>query len=73
MLAAWRAGLTDKRAQRLADDWAHWRHVAAEVLGRHGGATERDFLLEQERTVRDRGVRKACRTAIDAIDHRTSK
>jgi hypothetical protein len=72
-LAAWRTGLTDTRAQHNVDDWAHWRHVAAGVLGRHGGADERAFLVEQERTARDRGVRAACRAAIDAIDHnRTS-
>ncbi|MCE9576083.1 MAG: hypothetical protein K8W52_23225 [Deltaproteobacteria bacterium] len=71
-VAAWKAGLADRRAgrARYADDLARWRHAAARTLGRLGGADERAFLDEQAKSARDRGVRRACAVASVAIGKR---
>ena len=72
LIVAWKAGLADKRAGKanVADDLARWRHAAARALGAHGGADEKAFLDEQVKTIKDRGVRKECQAASDAIAKR---
>jgi hypothetical protein len=72
VVAAWQAGLADKRAKKAfyAEDLARWRHAGARILGKHGGAAERAFLDDQVQTLGDRGVKKACRAASAAIAKR---
>jgi hypothetical protein len=72
VVAAWRAGLADKRARKAfyTEDLARWRHASARILGKHGGAAEKAFLDEQAQTLGDRGVKKACRAASEAIGKR---
>jgi hypothetical protein len=40
------------------------------MFAKLGGATERAFLDEQAKTIKDRGLRKAIAKAIAAIDKR---
>ncbi len=67
--AAWQAALADKRATqpRHAHTFLVWRHAAVAIFAKLGGATERAFLEEQAKTVRDRGLAKAINKAIAAI------
>lgn len=55
------------------NDWAAWRGSAARALAA-GGADARTFLVDQIATPKlDRGVKRACQAAIDAIDKRAAK
>jgi hypothetical protein len=55
------------------NSWAAWRGTAARALA-SGGVDARAFLVEQIATPKlDRGVKRACQAAIDAIDKRAAK
>jgi hypothetical protein len=70
--ATWTAALADKRATQAkhTHNWTVWRHAAIGMFAKLGGATERAFLDEQAKAVKDRGLRKAIAKAIAAIDKR---
>jgi len=55
------------------NDWAAWRGAAARALA-FGGTDARAFLAAQVAAPKlDRGVKRACQAAIDAIDQRAAK
>ncbi len=70
--AAWQAALGDPRVakKKHAYVWAVWRRGAVDLFAAVGGAAERAFLQEQLVTTKARGLAKAMRRAIAAIDAR---
>lgn len=70
VIAAWQAGLVDKRLSRQAHEWARWRRAALRILEGHGGANERAFLAGQLPSMTGKSLRQATEAAIAAIDRR---
>ena len=70
VVAAWKAGLVDKRLPRHAHEWARWRRAALRILEHHGGPAERTFLAAQLPSITGKSLRQAIQVAITAIDQR---
>lgn len=70
--AAWQAALGDPRLakKKHAYVWAVWRRGAVDLFAALGGAPERAFLQEQLVTTKARGLAKAMRRSIAAIEAR---
>lgn len=75
IVIAWWKQLAPDLAKRERDadamnDWAAWRVLAAQALAA-GGDAARAFLADQIAQPKlDRGVKRACQRAVDAIDAR---
>jgi hypothetical protein len=70
--AAWQAALGDPRLakKKHAYVWAVWRRGAVDLFAALGGAPERAFLQDQLAATKARGLARAMRRSIAAIDAR---
>ncbi len=71
---AWEAALADKRSKQTRHEHTFkvWRHAALRLFGVLGGAEEKAFLEGQQAAIKDRGLQKAFKKAIAAIDQRSA-
>lgn len=69
---AWQAGLADARAakKKHAHAWGVWQRDAVTLFERLGGAEERAFLIDRAKVTRAKGMSRAIKRAIAAIDKR---
>lgn len=75
VLEAWKAALADKRAKqdRHAHTFRVWRHAALRLFAKLGGATERAFLEEQQKELKDKGLLKAIKKTLAEIEKRAAQ
>jgi hypothetical protein len=59
-----------EKMHRSMADWSAWRQLAADALGKLGGADEKAFLEQQATATKDKYVEKACRDAAEKIAKR---